>query len=308
MRRPDDSSLTPSQAARVRKEAERALREAGALGVLPTPIEQIMRVARVTEVQEDVLNPSFIEKLRAGTEKAGQIVKRAVSKVLGLFHASAGLVYLNQALAAVKKRFIRLHESGHGFMPWQRLAYALVEDCDKALDGETAQVFDREANRFASEVLFQLDMFHDMAEGEAFGIWTPVRLAKRFDASNYAAIRQYVSKNHRACVVLVLEMPEVAEGVGFRASLRRVVPSTRFAEEFGELAWPQVLTPEDALGKFVPLGKRRASGKRSMSLTDRNGTAHECIAESFSTGHNVFILIHSQKALTTTHILLPTGS
>ena len=53
MQRPDDSSLTPGQLARVRKEAERALREAGALGVFPTPIDRIMAVARV----EDLVDP-----------------------------------------------------------------------------------------------------------------------------------------------------------------------------------------------------------------------------------------------------------
>lgn len=56
MRRPDDCSLTPMQLARVRAEAERALREAGALGVFPTPVEAIMTVAKVKEVKEDVLN------------------------------------------------------------------------------------------------------------------------------------------------------------------------------------------------------------------------------------------------------------
>ncbi len=55
MRRPDDCSLTPGQRLRVRKEAERALREAGALDVFPTPIDRIMAVARVEEVKEDVL-------------------------------------------------------------------------------------------------------------------------------------------------------------------------------------------------------------------------------------------------------------
>lgn len=30
---------------------------------------------------------------------------------MGLFHASAGLVYLDQTMMAVKKRFVRLHES-----------------------------------------------------------------------------------------------------------------------------------------------------------------------------------------------------
>jgi hypothetical protein len=47
MRRPDDWTLTAGQRLRVRKEAERALREAGALGVFPTPMDRIMTVACV---------------------------------------------------------------------------------------------------------------------------------------------------------------------------------------------------------------------------------------------------------------------
>ena len=233
MRRPDDCSLTPGQFARVRKEAERALREAGALGIFPTPVERIMTVAKVEEVREDVLNPGFIAKLRAKAEQAGQALKRAVSKVMGIFQAASGLVFLDQTLMAVKKRFVRLHESGHGFMPWQRPMYALVEDCEKALDPEAADIFDREANVFASEVLFQLDTFREMAEGERFEIWTPIGLAKKFDASIYASVRQYVSKNHRACAVVVLNTPELIEGDGFRATLRRAVQSQTFTEFFG---------------------------------------------------------------------------
>lgn len=305
MRRPDDSSLTPGQLARVRKEAERALREAGALGVFPTPIDKIMAVARVREVKEDVLNPGFIAKLRAKAGLTGQAVKRALSKVLGLFHASEGLVFLSQSLMAVKKRFVGLHEAGHGFLPWQRPMYAVVEDCEKALDAATAELFDREANVFASEVLFQLDTFCDMAEGEAFEIWTPVNLAKRFHASNYAAIRQYVSKSHRACAVVVLNMPELIEGDGFRATLRRPIQSNRFTELFGQYGWKDAYTPDDDLGAFIPLGPRRSSGKRSIALTDRNGDRQECVAESFSTGHQVFILIHAVKTLTVTRIILP---
>jgi hypothetical protein len=305
MQRPDDSTLTPGQLARVRKEAERALREAGALGVLPTPIDRIMAVARVEEVKEDVLNPGFLAKLRAKAEQAGHTVKRALTKVLGLFHATEGLVFLNQSLIAVKKRFVGLHEAGHGFLPWQRPIYAVVEDCEKALDGATAELFDREANVFASEVLFQLDVFHDMAESERFEIWTPVRLAPRFGASNYAAIRQYVSKNRRACAVVVLEMPELVPGDGYRATLRRAVQSAKFTELFGQYAWQEAYTPDDDIGALVPLGRRRSSGKRALALTDRNGDRHDCVAESFSTGHQVFILIHAVKTLTASRIILP---
>lgn len=304
MRRPDDSSLTPPQYARVRKEAERALREAGALGVFPTPIDQIMSVARVVEVGEDVLNEGFVTKMRA---KAGDALKRALSKVIGLFHATAGLVYLDQTLHAVKKRFVRLHEAGHGFLPWQRSMYAVVEDCEKALDAEAAEVFDREANVFASEVLFQLDSFHEMAEAEAFSIWVPVRLSKKFDASIYSATRQYVSKSHRTCAVLVLNMPEFDSNKGFRATLRRSIQSHSFTQAFGTYPWKDVYTPDDEIGAMVPIGGCRASGKREILLRDRNGVRHECIAEAFTQTHQVFVLIHATRTLAAATIVVADG-
>lgn len=306
MPRPDDSTLTPGQHSRVRKEAERALREAGALGVFPTPIDQIMNVARIEEVKEDVLNPTFLQKFHAKLQKGSDVVRRAVSKVLGLFHASEGLVFLDQTLMAVKKRFVGFHEAAHGFLPWQRPMYAIVEDCEKSLDGQTADLFDREANVFASEVLFQLDTFSEMAEGQEFSIWTPVGLAKRFHASNYAAIRQYVSKNHRACAVVVLNMPELEEGSGFRATRRRTIQSPMFTQLFGQYAWKDTYTPDDDIGRLVPLFGRRGSGKQSIGLRDADGNLHDCIAEAFSSGHQVFILIHAVKTLTKTQILLAT--
>lgn len=304
MRRPDDCNLTPGQQATIRREAERALREAGALGVFPTPVDRIMSVAKVEEVTEDLLSPGLLAKIRATAEKAGGVLKRALSKVMGLFHASAGLVYLDQSLIEVKKRFVRLHELAHGFLPWQRPLYAVVEDCDKSLDPEAADLFDREANVFASEVLFQLDAFRDMAEGKPFEVWTPVRLAKNFNASIYASMRQYVSKNHRACAVVVLDMPELVEGDGFRANLRRPVQSVSFTETFGDNLWKAYYTPADDIGRLIPQGKMKSSGKRNLVLVDRNGVRHECIAESFTQTHQVFVLIHAVKTLTAKIVLL----
>jgi Zn-dependent peptidase ImmA (M78 family) len=304
MPRPDDSTLTPGQLARVRMEAQRALRQANVLGVLPTPVDEIMRVAQVREVEEDVLNPSFMARIMAKAEKAGMAIKRALSKVMGLFHASDGLIFIDRTLMMVRQRFVRLHESAHGFLPWQRPMYALVQDCEHALDSDTADLFDREANTFASEVLFQLDTFRDQAEEQPFNILTPVKLAKQFNASIYAAIRQYVSKNHRTCAVIVLNMPELDAGVGFRATLRRVVMSEKFKMMFTGLAWAEAYTPNDDIGRLVPVHGRRASGKRQLGLTDANGTLHDCVAESFTTGRQVFVLIHVVAALSAKRIIL----
>lgn len=85
MRKPDDATLSVGQRAKVRAEAERALREAGAFGIFPTPVDRIMSVAKVEEVQDHVLDEGFLAKLRAD---AGGAIKSALSKVLGIFHAN----------------------------------------------------------------------------------------------------------------------------------------------------------------------------------------------------------------------------
>ena len=291
--KPDDSSLTPPQWSNVRRYAQKALQEAGVLGVLPTPVDDILAAANVEPINEEVLDSGFLRKLRS---RAGDALKRALSKVLGVFDAKSGLVFVDRLLKPVKQRFVMLHEAGHGFLPWQRTMYELVEDCEQALDPEAAELFDREANAFASEVLFQLDTFAEMAADHDFEIWTPINLSKKFNASLYASIRQYVAKSDRCCVVLVLNPPKPSHG-GFEASLRRVVPSASFARAFSAYTWPTVYTPADPLGALVPLGKRRSSGKRNLVLKDLDGNRHECVAESFTQTYQVFILIHMLGSL-----------
>lgn len=301
MRKPDDSCLWPEQYAKVRKEAERLLVEAGALGRFPTPVAEIMEAAKVEEVQEDVLNESFLAKMR---RKAGDRLKRALSKVIGLFDAGARLVLIDRTIHIVKQTFVRLHETAHGFMAWQRKMYSVVEDCEKTLDPEIADQFDREANVFASEVLFQLDRFNRDAEEMKFGILTPVNLSKKYGGSIYASVRRYVIGNWRACAVLVLNPPELVDGNGFRVSLRRVVVSPSFNNLYGELNWPDYFTPDDRIGAMVPLRGRRMSNKREIILQDRNGDELLCIAEAFTQKYQVFVLILPVKALTAKSVLM----
>lgn len=303
MRRPDDSSLTPAQYAQVRTAAERALRDAGAFGRFPTPVDAVMDIAKVHEVKEDVLNEGFIQKLRREVPDA---LKRALKKVMGLFDARERLVFIDRSLHVVKQTFVRLHETAHAYLPWQRDLYVIVEDCEQTIEPDLADQFDREANVFASEILFQLDTFTEEAEGKDFGILVPVNLSRTYGASIYSAVRRYVTQNWRACCVVVLNPPELIPGDGFRATLRRSCASASFHEMFGHIQWPDVFTPDDKIGAMVPIGKnRRMSGKREIGLKDSNGTLHDCVAEAFTQKHQVFILIHAAKTLTKQSIILP---
>jgi hypothetical protein len=99
-------------------------------------------------------------------------------------------------------------------------------------------------------------------------------MSKDYGASIYSAVRQYVSKNSKACAVLVVNMPELVEGDGFRATLRRHIESSRFVELFGQIQWRQTFTPDDVIGAMIPMGGRKYSGKRQLALTDMNGDKH----------------------------------
>ncbi len=58
------------------------------------------------------------------------------------------------------------------------------------------------------------------------------------------------------------------------------------------------------IGGLPPQGKMKSSGKRNMVLADRNGTKHECIAESFIQTHQVFVLAHSIRTLAAKFVMV----
>lgn len=291
----DDSQISPEQLNAIRQQAFKALCAADAIGCYPTPVDAIMDRAKVVVVEEDVLDERFLDKLR---RKAGNALKRALSKILGVLDVKSRLVYIDKTVKTVRQTFLKLHETAHAVLPWQRDIYGVVEDCEKTIAPEISEGFDKEANTFASEVLFQLDDFTKLAADEPFGIKTPLKLNKKYGASVYAAVRRYVSTNHRNCAVVVINPPEFAPGDGFKATLRRVVSSPSFDQCFGTLDWPTEFTPNDQIGAMIPIGKRKMSGPRNISLRDRNGTLYECIAESFTQGYQVFVLIHAVSSLT----------
>lgn len=137
--------------------------------------------------------------------------------------------------------------------------YAITEDCAKTIDPKISEVFERDSNAFACEVLFQLDAFTAEAADSAFGIKTPLALSKRYGASVYASVRRYVGTNARACAVVVFDPPEFASGDGFRASVRRVIASETFTSQFGEIQLPDTVAPSDQIDRMVPVGGRTMS-------------------------------------------------
>lgn len=293
MKKPDDCSLTPNQLKAIRKHADRLLREAGAHGRFPTPVDELIQAARLFVEREVSLDTSFLSRVY---HRVTDPIKHAVEKVLGLFDSRDRTIYLDHTVHPNKKTFLKLHETGHGYLPHQRETFAFIEESNATLDPDVRDEFDREANVFACEVLFQLDRFTKEAADCEFGIATPVDLSKRFGASCYAAIRRYVTTNRRACAVLVLNKPAYEVGDGWATTLRRSFESPGFTAQFGKAAWPDSYGPEDVLTSIIAMSQGFSSPSLVL-LRDLNSDTQRCVVESFNSSYQVFVFLYPESEL-----------
>jgi hypothetical protein len=300
--RPDDCSLPREASFDIQRLARQALIQADGMGRLPTPVDDIVAASNVVVVVGDELDPGFLSKLRG---RLGPPLKRALSKVLGVLDAVGMTAFIDPKVHRSKQPFLKLHETAHAALPWQRELYVGMEDCEKTIGPDIAEQFEREANVFASEVLFQLDSFTTEAAQCDFGLRVPLKLAHRYGTSVYAAVRRYVSTHRLACAVLVLDPPTSLDCLGFSAPVRRVVSSASFQDLFGHVQWPDRVTPEHPLGRSMPIGGRKMSPPACYTLTDLDGAQREIVVEGFTQGYQVFLLLHAVATLPGKTVIAP---
>ncbi|QPB24562.1 ImmA/IrrE family metallo-endopeptidase [Rhizobium sp. 007] len=294
----DDSSLTPSEYAAIHRAATDLLNKASAWDRLPTPVPDLLGAATLRVAPMSAFDPrALLRHAREFGARAANLVKSAIEKVRGIFDVHEDLIHVDTTVAESKQNFLKLHEAGHKHIPHQSGLFKWIQDCDKSLSPDVSDQFEREANIFASVVLFQDGRFAEMAADSAFSIKVPLALSKKFGASAYASMREYVRRNDRACAVIVLNPVEICPVLGMRSELRRVELSPLFQKRFGELKLPEHVDRLSPLAEFIPLAGRRMSRPGTLRLEDKNGDVVEFIAEGFGTPFNSFILIHATAEL-----------
>ena len=297
MTKPDDSTLDPEDLRAVEEQAHRLLDRADAWDRYPAPVDDILAAAKVRLAPTSAFDlAAIIPYLRGKTEVARGRIKSAINKVFGLYDAAEALIHVDNTVVEARQTFVTLHETGHHDIPSHRKIFRLFLDCEKTLEPNVADQFEREANNFARYVLFKGSTFAERAADCPFGIKTPMKLAKIFGASIYAAAREFARTNARACVVFVLEPQETNGTSALRALVRRIEPSPTYVAQFGH---PTVnaLTPRHQLWRAIPTG-RKMTKPVSLTIPDLNGQQRECLAEAFDTTYNVLILLYPKAALT----------
>lgn len=306
MTKADDSTLDIHTLLAVQARAKLSLDKAAAWGCFPTPVDDIVAAAKLRIAPKGAFDPaSFLAYAKKKTAVALFALKSALSKVLGLYDANENVIHIDDEVAESKQKFLKLHETGHHEIPAHRKIFTFFEDCEQSLSPEIADQFEREANNFARFALFQGDAFKGFAADMPMGIKTPMALAKKFGASNYASAREFARTHHRPCLVYVLEPIVYRPGKASYALVRRVEVSASFDLEFGPPTDTQIDT-NHALGPLLPIG-RKMTRPTSLVYRDKNGAAHECLGEAFDTTYNVLLLIYPVKALTSFSIIVPAG-
>lgn len=212
----------------VRPVADRALRLADAYGRVPTPLDDVQAALSAPPAQ-DLFNGSGLPPVFQ------EIARRLRGTILGALDMREHVVYIDRFQAEPRQRFIQGHEIGHLALPWHRGAY--YGDDSYALDEQTCDGLEDEANGFGADVIFQGDRFTVEAGDYRLGIHAPLGLADRWGASRHAAVRRYVELNRHRCGLLVIGRYVVHDaGGGEAVRILGTVESPAFRRRYGPLA------------------------------------------------------------------------
>lgn len=268
--------------------AVHALREAGAVGVVPTPLDAVGGALQYGP-PEDLFPPDVPAGLMAA-------VLRLAGKVLGAVALPERVLYLDRDQPPGRQRFHHGHELGHIAIPWHNEAY--YGDDYWTLDPETRVQLEDEANRFSIALLFQGGGYAKEAADYRFGLATPLELSDRWGTSRHVAIRHYVQSHDRACAVLLIGRIPVLSRSGPAVKVLNGFESSKWARRYGRIldAVPWVLPvaewdlAADALSAIQGLALDAvAEGEVAISLPEG---ARRLRYQVTSNTYNAFALLY----------------
>jgi hypothetical protein len=230
----------PDAARSISQIAEMALRKAGAVGTLPTPIDQLIAAAKL----EDVTDPepfisSFIAKLQKG---ARETFRAALQKLRGIADLRERAIYIPSDTNVRRVLFAKGHEFGHQAIPWHNVNTAYQDD-DLSLSHKAQECFDQEANFFSAEIIFQGRRFTSRVRDYKPSFEAVFQLADEHGASRHATLWRFVEEQDEAVATVAYWPSRYAVDQSGYPVLRRdkVIGAAKFIEKFGTIEIPTEL-------------------------------------------------------------------
>jgi Zn-dependent peptidase ImmA (M78 family) len=256
---------------------------------LPTPVEDIVACAGLTISPEGLSK----QKMRDVIGHTPDLLRSILKKVLGMVDLRENIIYLNAHMYPQQCTFTTFHETGHKVLPWQHNTYLYLDD-QTTLDPGTHLLFEREANQFAADVLFQIDRFDKEAYNLPLTIVSPLALAPRYGASAHASIRRYVERNRFACALCVVERSSFERMRGAMPRVRSNVQSPAFTSQFGAVNWNTYVRTCSSFLKSIMYPHRYQH--EECVISDREGLPVPCSFEVFTNSYDTLILLQPHGA------------
>ncbi len=227
------------------KIADRALKAAGAKGKLPTPIEELIQVAQIDDEDTEGIVKRFLSSLNEGGRA---LFRSSFQKVRGIADLRERAIYVPSDTAP-RERFAKGHELGHQLIPWHHIGAEKVSsfyrDTDFTLSPVVRDIFDIEANFFASEVIFQGKRFSQRARDYKPSFEAVFLLADLHGASRQATLRRYIEAQDEV-LAGISYLPSLYDRRDGLPTLRspRLIGSPGFNRKYGRIRLPSQIPPD----------------------------------------------------------------
>jgi transcriptional regulator with XRE-family HTH domain len=194
-----DGDLGDEEIARIRSYVLALLRRADAIDQIPTPIDQVMDVARLVSAGDVTLEPDERRRLR---DRFGDLVDQVWSRLQGVIHFGSREIWVNPEMYPLRQRFVLGHEIGHDVLPEHRELFAYLDD-ESRLRPDVRDLYERQANQVAIELLAQGDQLRREADDSALTMNLIDGLASRYQISMQATARRIVEETRQACALAI---------------------------------------------------------------------------------------------------------
>lgn len=269
--------------------ARALLRKADVDGRLPTPVDDLVEAAGLSEDADYVLSEARISQ---APKEIRRLLRAAGRKIRGALDRRERVLHVNPAIeVSAQRQFIRCHETMHDALPWQA-DLLVLGDTGKTLAADVEFRFEREANQGGAELLFQLDLFAQVARDYPTDITTPVALAEMFGASIHATFRRWIEEHAGSVCGVVLD-PEPVSTSPLTFRRFEVVQSAEWQRRYGSRRIPARLTTSThpfiaALGSPWP-----GEVDSSWALADLAGESTRLRVQTFNNTYRTFVLLWS---------------
>jgi len=220
----------------IEEHTRKLLRRAGVKGQFPTPVDEIVAAAGLSQPERSMFSDFIVEQ---APEHLRRAIRRLTGPVRAVLDRKEREVHLSPTVNTRGHRaFVKLHEATHHILPWQHdLAYA---DEDATLSASAKALQELEANLGASNLLFQHETFAELSRQYKTGFRAILALAETVGASIHASFRRYVVDYDGAALGVVLELSPCSR-VPLGYQRHEMVRSAKWEKEFGQAFWPRVL-------------------------------------------------------------------